>query len=90
MSPPPCSPGADAPASRRPIAATTPVQLARVFARLATMKLERSPYLIHVTASEVSIASDPIVDVELDGDVVERTPVEFKVDARAVKLIVPA
>lgn len=71
------------------ITATTPVQLARVFARLATMQLERSPYLIHVTASEVSVSSDPTIDVELDGDVVERTPVVFKIDPRAVKLIVP-
>lgn len=72
------------------ITAVTPLQLARVFARLATMQLERSPYLIHLRVAEVSIASDPIIDVELDGDVVERTPVEFKVDPRAVVLIVPA
>lgn len=72
------------------ITATTPVQLARVLARLATMQLERSPYLIHLTASEVSIDADPTIDVELDGDVVERTPVMFTVDPRAVKLIVPA
>jgi diacylglycerol kinase family enzyme len=72
------------------ITATTPVQLARVFARVATMQLERSPYLIHVRASEVSIDAVPTVDVELDGEVVERTPVVFKVDPGAVKLIVPA
>lgn len=71
------------------ITATTPIQLARVFARLVTLQLERSPYLIHVTASEVSIASEPTIDVELDGDVVERTPVMFTVDPRAVRLIVP-
>jgi len=72
------------------ITATTPVQLARVLARLATMQLERSPYLIHLTASEVSIDADPTIEVELDGDVVDRTPVMFTVDPRAVKLIVPA
>lgn len=72
------------------ITATTPVQLARVLARLATLQLERSPYLIHVTASEVSIASDPTIEVQLDGDVVERTPVVFTVDPQAVRLIVPA
>lgn len=72
------------------ITATTPVELARVFARLATLQLERSPYLIHITASEVSIASEPMIDVELDGDVVERTPVVFTVDPRAVRVIVPA
>lgn len=72
------------------ITATTPVELARVFARLATLQLERSPYLIHATASEVSIRSEPQIDVELDGDVVERTPVVFTVDPRAVRVIVPA
>ena len=72
------------------ITATTPVELARVFARFATLQLERSPYLIHVTASEVSITSEPEIDVELDGDVVERTPVVFTVAPRAVRLIVPA
>lgn len=72
------------------ITATTPVQLARVFARVATLQLERSPYLIHVAAPEVAIEADPTIAVELDGEVVERTPVVFKVDPGAVKLIVPA
>jgi len=72
------------------ITATTPVQLARVFARVATLQLERSPYLIHVRASEVSIDADPSIDVELDGDVVEHTPVAFKVDPSAITVIVPA
>ncbi len=72
------------------ITATTPVELARVFARFATLQLERSPYMIHVTASEVSITAEPEIDVELDGDVVERTPVVFTVDPRAVQVIVPA
>ncbi|MBA2247101.1 MAG: hypothetical protein H0W23_03150, partial [Chloroflexia bacterium] len=56
----------------------------------ATLQLERSPYMIHVTASEVSITAEPEIDVELDGDVVERTPVVFTVDPRAVQVIVPA
>lgn len=71
------------------ITATTPVELARVLGRLAMMNLERSPYLIHLKTTEVSVSSSTGVPVELDGDVVTRTPVTFGIDPAAIQVIVP-
>lgn len=71
------------------ITATTPVELARVLGRLATMNLERSPYLIHFKTTEVSVSSTPSVPVELDGDVVAQTPATFTIDPAAIRVITP-
>lgn len=71
------------------ITATTPVELARVLGRLATMKLERSPYLIHLKTTEVSLSASTNVPVELDGDVVTATPATFVIDPAAIQVITP-
>lgn len=71
------------------ITATTPVELARVLGRLATMNLERSPYLIHLKTTEVSVSTAHAVPVELDGDVVTQTPVTFTIDPAAIHVITP-
>lgn len=71
------------------ITATTPVELARVLGRLATMNLERSPYLIHLKTTEVSVSATITVPVELDGDVVTQTPATFMIDPAAIHVITP-
>lgn len=71
------------------ITATTPVELARVLGRMATMNLERSPYLIHLKTTEVSVSATTPVPVELDGDVVTQTPATFVIDPGAIKIITP-
>lgn len=71
------------------ITATTPVELARVLGRLATMNLERSPYVIHLKTTEVSLSATSGVPVELDGDVVARTPVRFVIAPAAIRVITP-
>lgn len=71
------------------ITATTPVELARVLGRLATMNLERSPYLIHLKTTEVSVSATITVPVELDGDVVTQTPATFVIDPAAIHVITP-
>lgn len=71
------------------ITATTPVELARVLGRLATMSLERSPYLIHLKTTEVALSASTSVPVELDGDVVTATPATFVIDPSAIQVITP-
>jgi YegS/Rv2252/BmrU family lipid kinase len=71
------------------ITATTPVELARVLGRLATMSLERSPYVIHLKTTEVSLSATSSVPVELDGDVVARTPATFVLAPAAIRVISP-
>lgn len=72
------------------ITATTPLQLARVLARVMAMRLERSRYVIHLTATEIELESEPSISVELDGDVVTATPVRFGIDPGAIRIIAPA
>ena len=71
------------------ITATTPIELARVLGRLATMHLERSPYLIHLKTTEVFVSASTNVPVELDGDVVTTTPATFLIDPAAIQVITP-
>lgn len=71
------------------ITAITPAELARVLGRLATMNLERSPYLIHLKTTRVSISATESIPVELDGDVVTTTPVTFVIDPAAIRVICP-
>lgn len=71
------------------ITATTPVELARVLGRLATMNLERSPYVIHLKTTQVSIETTVPIPVELDGDVVTQTPATFVIDPAAIQVICP-
>lgn len=71
------------------VTATTPVALAGVLARLATLHLTRSPDVIHLTTTEVSIASERPVPIELDGDVVTATPARFTIDPGGIRVLCP-
>jgi diacylglycerol kinase family enzyme len=70
--------------------ATTPWPIARSVWGFVTGSLATSPYLIHLRGRQISLASDPVLPVQLDGDVVTRTPASFKVAPRAIGVIVPA
>lgn len=68
---------------------TDPVAMARTLGRLATRSLAQSPYVVRLKARVVTLASDPPVPVQLDGDVVTRTPATFRVVPAALRIIVP-
>lgn len=70
--------------------ATTPWPIAQSLWGFATGSLATSPYMIHLRGREISLASDPMLPVQLDGDVVTRTPASFTVAPRAIGVIVPA
>lgn len=71
------------------VTATSPVAIARTLGRLALTQLHRSPYVVHVRATSVRLETDPVLPIQLDGDVVSETPATFEVRSRAVRLVVP-
>jgi diacylglycerol kinase (ATP) len=72
------------------VTATKPHELASVIGRFASMTMQASPYVIYRKARTVTIESDEPIPVQLDGDVVERTPATFSVLPRDIGIIVPA
>ena len=62
----------------------------RTLARTATMSLARSPFVLRLRARRVEIETDPPLPVQLDGDVVTRTPATFSVQPAALQVVVPA
>ena len=71
------------------VTATKPHELASVIARLATLRFDTSPWVIHRKVREVLISASREVPMQLDGDVVEHTPARMTIQPKALKLIVP-
>jgi diacylglycerol kinase (ATP) len=67
----------------------TPLEMLRTLGAAVAQRLARSHYVTHLRARHVEIASNPLLPVELDGDVVTQTPVTFTIKPSALKLIVP-
>ncbi len=59
----------------------------RLFLRSRPRTLRSGEFLV---ASSARIITEPPLDVELDGEVRARTPVEVRVDRNALKVVVPA
>lgn len=72
------------------VTATTPPELASVIGRLMTLRFESSPLVIHRRVREARVDASGSMPVQLDGDVVERTPAIFGILPQAINLIVPA
>jgi diacylglycerol kinase (ATP) len=71
------------------VTATKPHELASVLARFAASAMQESPYVISRRAKRVMLECPRPVPVQLDGDVIERTPVIFGVLPRDIGIIVP-
>ncbi|MEJ7838397.1 MAG: diacylglycerol kinase family protein [Thermomicrobiales bacterium] len=71
------------------ITATRPMELARTIGSLGTMRLARSPFVMHRRARTIQIDSDDAVPVEVDGDVFGETPRTFSILPGAINIIVP-
>lgn len=71
------------------VTATGPVQLARVMARMATRRMGDSPFVTHFTTSQVDIASEPAMAIQVDGDVVGTTPASIRMQPATIRVIVP-
>jgi diacylglycerol kinase (ATP) len=71
------------------VTATRPHELASVLGRFASLTLDSSPYVIYRKAKKVVVESDKPIPVQLDGDVMERTPATFSVLPHDIGIIVP-
>jgi YegS/Rv2252/BmrU family lipid kinase len=71
------------------VTATSPIELARVAGSMAMRKAFDSPFVTSFATREVEIEAEPDIAVQLDGDVVGKTPVRFTVQPRAITIIVP-
>jgi len=69
--------------------ATGALRTTRTLGRLATRGLARSPFVLRIPAQKVEVATEPELPVQLDGDVVVRTPVSFGIAPAALRVIVP-
>ena len=71
------------------VTATGPIQLMRVLGGAATMRLDRSPFVIRLRGVEIAFDAEPALPVQFDGDVDGVTPVGFRVLPDAIRVIVP-
>ena len=71
------------------VTATSPAALARVFARMAMRQMGESPFVTAFRTRDVSIASDPPMAIQLDGDVAGTTPARFTIDPASMRIVVP-
>lgn len=69
--------------------ATGAVPLARTLASLLSLRLHQSPYVVRIPARTVEMTAHPPLAVQLDGDVVDRTPVRFTIDPAAIDIVAP-
>ena len=70
--------------------ASSPAQIFRTLGRLATRHLDLSPFVLHRRARRVVLSATPGLPIQLDGDVVTRTPATFTVDPAAIEVVVPS
>lgn len=71
------------------LTATGTLPIASTLGRFATRSLDHSAYVTRIRARTVRLCSDPPLPVELDGDVVTETPVQFTIAPGSLRLIVP-
>ena len=69
--------------------AAGPLAISRTLGRLATRSLAKSPFVLRRRAKRVLLNADPPLAVQLDGDVVTETPVEFSIAPAALRVIAP-
>jgi diacylglycerol kinase family enzyme len=67
-----------------------PLQTGRTLMRLATRSLHHSPYVVRLRGRDISLATEPSIPFQLDGDVIGMTPARFTIQSQAIRLIVPA
>ncbi len=69
--------------------ATERLALARTLTSLVSLRLNQSPYVIRIPARTVEMTAEPSLAIQLDGDVVDRTPARFTIAPAAIEIIAP-
>lgn len=71
------------------VTATRPHELAIVLARFAANAMDTSPYVLYRKTRSITMETEHPMPVQLDGDVMERTPARFGILPRSIGIIVP-
>lgn len=64
--------------------------LARYALRLAQGRHVEDPRVLHAQASRISLRTEPRLELDVDGELDGRTPVEFRVEPGALRVLAPA
>jgi YegS/Rv2252/BmrU family lipid kinase len=64
--------------------------LARYALRLARGRHVEDPRVLHAQAARVSLRTEPPLEIDVDGELDGRTPVEFRIDPGALRVLAPA
>lgn len=72
------------------VTATAPSDIASVLARFASRRMDRSPHILHARSRWVGIEADPVMPIQLDGNVSGTTPALIELRDRPARMIGPA
>ena len=71
------------------VTATAPSDIASVLARFASRRMHRSPHILHARSRTVRIEAEPVMPIQLDGNVSGTTPALIEVREQPARLIGP-
>ena len=71
------------------VTATAPSDIASVLARFASRRMNRSPHILHARARTIEIEADPIMPIQLDGNVSGTTPALIELRPHPARMIRP-
>ena len=71
------------------VTATAPSDIASVLARFASRRMHRSPHILHARSRSVRIEADPVMPIQLDGNVSGTTPALIELREQPARLIGP-
>ena len=71
------------------VTATAPSDIASVLARFVSRRMHRSPHILHARSRTVRIEADPVMPIQLDGNVSGTTPAAIELREHSARLIGP-
>ena len=71
------------------VTATAPSDIASVLARFASRRMDRSPHILHARANSIRIEADPVMPIQLDGNVSGTTPAVIELRDLPARMIGP-
>jgi len=71
------------------VTATAPSDIASVLASFASRRMDRSPHILHARARSIRIEADPVMPIQLDGNVSGSTPAVIELRDLPARMIGP-
>ena len=72
------------------VTATAPSDIATVLARFVTRRMRDSPHILHARSRSIRIEADPVIPIQLDGNVSGATPATIELRDQRARMIVPS